>query len=163
MLLKIWFICFGKLILFISGDQKNSHLCMNYLVHKPAHAPFSVPSNKELAFRVCKFFAMYRKEKPLILKSSASSLTNNLSVLVALDKGVLNYAVVHKAVVNIISASTDGATVNSRNIVCKEPSAAQQSTPMIIQVLFCVQHCISLIDVKECIFGSNFLQNRSCI
>lgn len=79
---------------------------------------------------------MYRKEKPLVLKSSASSLTNNLSVLVALEKGVLNYAVVHKAVVNIISASTDGSTVNSRNIVCKEPSAAQQSTPMIIQVYF---------------------------
>lgn len=76
---------------------------------------------------------MYRKEKPLVLKSSASSLSNNLSVLVALEKGVLNYAVVHKAVVNIISASTDGSTVNSRNIVCKEPSAAQQSTPMIIQ------------------------------
>lgn len=77
---------------------------------------------------------MYRKEKPLVLKSSASCLSNNLSVLVALEKGVLNYAVVHKAVVNIISASTDGSTVNSRNIVCKEPSAAQQSTPMIIQV-----------------------------
>lgn len=80
------------------------------------------------------FSTMYRKEKPLVLKSSASSLSNNLSVLVALEKGVLNYAVVHKAVVNIISASTDGSTVNSRNIVCKEPSAAQQSTPMIIQV-----------------------------
>lgn len=97
----------------------------------------SVPSNNGSTHQVCpglQFSTMYRKEKPLVLKSSASSLSNNLSVLVALEKGVLNYAVVHKAVVNIISASTDGSTVNSRNIVCKEPSAAQQSTPMIIQV-----------------------------
>ena len=106
-------------------------------LHLPAHALQSVPSNNLLSILTRPwYFNMYRKEKPLVLKSSASSLTNNLSVLVALEKGVLNYAVVHKAVVNIISASTDGSTVNSRNIVCKEPSAAQQSTPMIIQVYF---------------------------
>ncbi|KAK3095245.1 hypothetical protein FSP39_012089 [Pinctada imbricata] len=76
---------------------------------------------------------MYRKEKPLTLKSSASSLPNNLSVLVTSDKSSLNYAVVHKAVVNIISSTTDGSTVTNRQIICKEPSATQQTTPMVIQ------------------------------
>ncbi|CAC5422554.1 WD repeat-containing protein 54 [Mytilus coruscus] len=76
---------------------------------------------------------MYRKEKPLPLKSSASSLTNNLTVFISPEKGSMSYAVVHKSVVNVISSSLDGSTVTNRQVVCKEPSAVQQNTPMVIQ------------------------------
>lgn len=78
--------------------------------------------------------SMYRKEKPLSLKSSASSLTNNLTVFISPEKGSMNYAVVHKSVVNVISSTLDGSTVTNRQVVCKEPSTVQQSTPMVIQV-----------------------------
>lgn len=82
---------------------------------------------------------MYRKEKPLTLKSSASSLTNNLTVFISPEKGSMNYAVVHKSVVNVISSSLDGSTVTNRQVICKEPSVVQQNTPMIIQawIYFC--------------------------
>lgn len=76
---------------------------------------------------------MYRREKPLTLKSSASSLANNLSALITPEKDSMNYAVVHKAVVNIISSTTDGSAVTNKQVICKEPSATQ-STPMILQV-----------------------------
>lgn len=77
---------------------------------------------------------MYRKEKPISLKSSASSLCNNLSVFINTDRGSLNYAVVHKYLVNIVSSSTDGSQVTNRQVVCKEPSATQQGHSMIMQV-----------------------------
>ena len=76
---------------------------------------------------------VYRKDKPLALKGSTSALNNNLSVQVNLQKATINYAVVHKSVVNLVSASTDGSTANHRQIVCKEPSATHAST-MVIQV-----------------------------
>ena len=81
------------------------------------------------------FGKMYRKEKPMSLKSSASLLCNNLSVFVNADKGSLNYAVVHKYLVNIISSTTDGSQVTNRQVVCKEPSATQQGHSMIMQVI----------------------------
>ena len=67
---------------------------------------------------------MYKNEKSLVLKSSASALCNNLSVQVNQSRNEITYAVVHKSVVNLVSASTDGASVNHRQIVCKEPSAS---------------------------------------
>ncbi|XP_060073028.1 WD repeat-containing protein 54-like [Ylistrum balloti] len=76
---------------------------------------------------------MYRREKPLTLKSSASALANNLSALITPEKDSLNYAVVHKAVVNIISSTPDGSTVTNKQVICKEPSATHQTTPMILQ------------------------------
>ena len=75
---------------------------------------------------------MYRKDKPISLKSSTSSLCNNLSVFVNTEKGSLNYAVVHKYLVNIVSSTTDGSQVTNRQVVCKEPS--QQGHSMIMQV-----------------------------
>ncbi|OWF43963.1 WD repeat-containing protein 54-like [Mizuhopecten yessoensis] len=76
---------------------------------------------------------MFRREKPLALKSSASALANNLSALITPEKDSLNYAVVHKAVVNIISSTTDGSSVTNKQVICKEPSATHQTTPMILQ------------------------------
>lgn len=63
---------------------------------------------------------MYCKEKLLVLKSSVLFLSNNFFVFVVLEKGVLNYVVVYKVVVNIILVFMDGLIVNSWNIVCKE-------------------------------------------
>lgn len=60
------------------------------------------------------------KEKFLVLKSSVLFLSNNFFVFVVLEKGVLNYVVVYKVVVNIILVFIDGLIVNSWNIVCKE-------------------------------------------
>ncbi|XP_033756341.1 LOW QUALITY PROTEIN: WD repeat-containing protein 54-like [Pecten maximus] len=76
---------------------------------------------------------MYRREKPLALKSSTSALANNLSALITPEKDSLNYAVVHKSVVNIISSTTDGSSVTNKQVICKEPAATHQTTPMILQ------------------------------
>ncbi|BFZ00999.1 hypothetical protein BsWGS_04038 [Bradybaena similaris] len=66
---------------------------------------------------------MYRQDVPISLKSSASSLTNNLSVLPVPDRRQLLYLVVHKSLVNLVSAATDGSSVLGRQIACKEPAA----------------------------------------
>ena len=76
----------------------------------------------------------FRKEKPITMKGSASALANNLSVQVDLKRNVINYAVVHKSVVNLISAATDGSIVNHRQITCKEPSATVHGNTIILQV-----------------------------
>jgi hypothetical protein len=60
-------------------------------------------------------------------------LANNLTVFISPEKGSMNYAVVHKSVVNVISSSLDGSTVTNRQVIYKEPSAVQQNIPMIIQ------------------------------
>ena len=67
---------------------------------------------------------MFQKEKPMSLKSSASAICNNLSIQVSPAKKMINYAVVHKSVVNLVSACMDGSTVNHRQVVCKESSMA---------------------------------------
>lgn len=76
---------------------------------------------------------MYRQDVPISLRSSASSLCNNLSVLPVPDRRQLLYLVVHKSLVNHVSASTDGASVLGRHIVCKEPAAAL-GLPFLMQV-----------------------------
>ncbi|WAR22423.1 WDR54-like protein [Mya arenaria] len=57
---------------------------------------------------------MYRKEKPLPMKSSASMICNNLTILNNAEKGFLNYAVIHKYLINMICTSTDGSQVTHR-------------------------------------------------
>lgn len=76
---------------------------------------------------------MYKKEKSLALKGSTSAVSNNLSVLVNLEKGLINYAVAHKSVVNLVSALTDGSMANHRQIVCKEPSATTHGNTIVLQ------------------------------
>lgn len=65
---------------------------------------------------------MYRREKSITLKGSASALSNNLSVRIDMARSTIHYAVVHRYTVNLVSASMNGQTVNSRQVVCKEPS-----------------------------------------
>ncbi|XP_052227877.1 WD repeat-containing protein 54-like isoform X2 [Dreissena polymorpha] len=76
---------------------------------------------------------MYRKEKPLALKSSASLISNNLTVLNNAEKGSINYAVIHKYLINMVCQSTDGSQVIHKQVMFKEPSAATQGTAMIMQ------------------------------
>ncbi|CAL1530198.1 unnamed protein product [Lymnaea stagnalis] len=75
---------------------------------------------------------MYRKEKPITLKGSTSALCNNLSVFLMPDRKQISYAVVHRALVNIACASTDGTSVVGRQVICKEPSATQ-GLPFVLQ------------------------------
>lgn len=77
---------------------------------------------------------MYRKDKPLALKSSASLICNNLTVLNNADRGFINFAVIHKYLINMVCTSTDGSQVTHKQVVFKEPSATQQGTSMIMQV-----------------------------
>ncbi|KAK3590023.1 hypothetical protein CHS0354_041048 [Potamilus streckersoni] len=77
---------------------------------------------------------MYRRDKPIAFKSSVSLLVNNLTCYINLEKGSLNYAAVHRYLVNIVSSTPDGSQVTHKQIMCKEPSATQQGTSMIIQV-----------------------------
>ena len=76
---------------------------------------------------------MFKKDKPIALKGSTSSLCNNLAAFIIADKSQLNYAVVHKSVINIACASADGSSVVGRQLICKEPSASQ-GLPFVIQV-----------------------------
>lgn len=75
---------------------------------------------------------MFKKDKPIAVKGSTSSLCNNLSAYIVTGKSQLNYAVVHKSVINIACASADGSSVVGRQLICKEPSASQ-GLPFVIQ------------------------------
>ncbi|KAH9488357.1 WD repeat-containing protein 54 [Bulinus truncatus] len=75
---------------------------------------------------------MYHRDKPIILKSSASSLCNNLAVYILPDKRQISYAVVHRSIVNLTCATTDGNSVIGRQVLCKEPSASI-GPPFILQ------------------------------
>lgn len=76
---------------------------------------------------------MYSKTKPITMKSSTSNICNNLTVLSSIERGVLNYAVVHKYLVNMVCTSTDGTVVTHKQVIYKEPSAAQPGNSMIMQ------------------------------
>lgn len=95
---------------------------------------------------------MYRKDKPLALKSSASLICNNLTVLNNADRGFINFAVIHKYLVNMVCTSTDGSQVNHKQVVYKEPSVTQQPAAMITQVFYVNSWCIKAIAT----FGENF-------
>ncbi|XP_069488552.1 WD repeat-containing protein 54 isoform X2 [Ambystoma mexicanum] len=84
-----------------------------------------------------KLFAnMYRKEKSIQIKSSASALYNNLSVLPILDKNLTYFTVVHGNTVNMVSASGDGLNLSHRQLQSKEGSVAVSSS-MITQASWC--------------------------
>ncbi|CAG5133572.1 unnamed protein product [Candidula unifasciata] len=87
---------------------------------------------------------MYRQDVPITMKGTASSLCNNLSVHAVPDKRQINYAVVHKSLVNLISATTDGSSVVGRQILCKEP-AATQGVPFVMQVKWVILPTRSLL------------------
>ncbi|CAH2299100.1 WD repeat-containing 54 [Pelobates cultripes] len=80
---------------------------------------------------------MYRKEKSIQMKSSASSVYNNLSVLPISDKSLTYFTVVHGNTVNMVSASADGLNFSHRQLQSKEGSVAVSSS-LITQASWCV-------------------------
>lgn len=81
---------------------------------------------------------MYKKSKSIAMKSSSSHICNNLTVLNNAERGSLNYASIHKSLINMVSTSTDGSQVTHKQVICKEPSATQQSSSMIMEVMILV-------------------------
>ncbi|XP_073473431.1 WD repeat-containing protein 54 [Aquarana catesbeiana] len=80
---------------------------------------------------------MYRKDKSIQMKSSASALYNNLSVLPISDKSLTYFTVVHGNTVNMVSASADGLNFSHRQLQSKEGSVALSSS-LITQASWCV-------------------------
>uniref|UniRef100_A0A8C9VYI5 WD repeat domain 54 n=1 Tax=Scleropages formosus TaxID=113540 RepID=A0A8C9VYI5_SCLFO len=76
---------------------------------------------------------MYHKEKSIQIKSSASALYNNLSVLRIAPRCLTYFTVVHANVVNMVSASWDGLNFSHRQLQSKEGNIAASSS-LIMQV-----------------------------
>ncbi|KAE8628444.1 hypothetical protein XENTR_v10000019 [Xenopus tropicalis] len=79
---------------------------------------------------------MYRKEKSIQMKSSASALYNNLSVLPITEKNLTYFSVVHGNTVNMVSASADGLNFSHRQLQSKEGSVTVSSS-LIMQASWC--------------------------
>ncbi|TSN86104.1 WD repeat-containing protein 54 [Bagarius yarrelli] len=71
---------------------------------------------------------MYHREKSIQLKSSASALYNNLSVLRLAPRSLTHFAAVHANVVNLVSASWDGLNYSHRQLQSKEGNVATSSS-----------------------------------
>ncbi|NP_001003630.2 WD repeat-containing protein 54 isoform X2 [Danio rerio] len=80
---------------------------------------------------------MYHKEKSIQIKSSASALYNNLSVLRIAPRCLTYFTVVHANVVNMVSASWDGLNYSHRQLQSKEGNVATSSS-LIMQAAWCV-------------------------
>ncbi|XP_051866371.1 WD repeat-containing protein 54 isoform X4 [Pristis pectinata] len=76
---------------------------------------------------------MYKKEKSIQIKSSASALYNNLSVLPIAQKNLTYFAVIHGSLVNMVSASTDGLNFSHRQLQSKEGGLVH-GTSLIMQM-----------------------------
>ncbi|XP_060763150.1 WD repeat-containing protein 54 [Neoarius graeffei] len=91
---------------------------------------------------------MFHREKSIQLKSSASALYNNLSVLRLAPRSLTHFAVVHVNVVNLVSASWDGLNYSHRQLQSKEGSVATNSS-LIIQAAWCVLPSRDLLVVTS--------------
>ncbi|KAM4636215.1 WD repeat-containing protein 54 [Discoglossus pictus] len=80
---------------------------------------------------------MYRKERSIQLKSSASSLYNNLSVLALRERSLTYYTVIHSNTVSMVSVSFDGVNMSHRQLQSKEGSVTASSS-LITQASWCV-------------------------
>ncbi|XP_069779485.1 WD repeat-containing protein 54 [Narcine bancroftii] len=80
---------------------------------------------------------MYKKERSIQIKSSASALYNNLSVLPLVHKSLTYFAVIHGSLVNMLSASADGLNFSHRQLQSKEGGMVH-GTSLIMQVSWCV-------------------------
>ncbi|KAI5613142.1 WD repeat-containing protein 54, partial [Silurus asotus] len=91
---------------------------------------------------------MYHREKSIQLKSSASALYNNLSVLRLAPRSLTHFAVVHANVVNLVSASWDGLNYSYRQLQSKEGNMATSSS-LIMQAAWCVLPSRDLLVVAS--------------
>ncbi|XP_078265048.1 WD repeat-containing protein 54 [Rhinoraja longicauda] len=80
---------------------------------------------------------MYKREKSIQMKSSASALYNNLSVLPIPHKKLTYFAAIHGSLVNLVSTSTDGLNLSHRQLQSKEGGSGQGSS-LIMQASWCV-------------------------
>ncbi|XP_038649024.1 WD repeat-containing protein 54 isoform X7 [Scyliorhinus canicula] len=76
---------------------------------------------------------MYKREKSIQIKSSASAFYNNLSTLPITDKNLTYFAVIHGSLVNMVSASTDGLNLSHRQLQSKEGGMVH-GTSLIMQM-----------------------------
>lgn len=90
---------------------------------------------------------MYHREKSIQLKSSASALYNNLSVLRLAARSLTHFAVVHANVVNLVSASWDGLNYSHRQLQSKEGNVATSSS-LIMQVIHTLDFC-RLLEINN--------------
>uniref|UniRef100_A0AAQ4QEY4 WD repeat domain 54 n=1 Tax=Gasterosteus aculeatus aculeatus TaxID=481459 RepID=A0AAQ4QEY4_GASAC len=91
---------------------------------------------------------MYRKEKSIQIKNSASALYNNLGVLRIAPRRLTCFTAVHANVVNMVSASWDGLNYSHRQLQSKEPNVAT-STSLIMQAAFCALPSRDLLVVTS--------------
>ncbi|XP_061585938.1 WD repeat-containing protein 54 [Cololabis saira] len=91
---------------------------------------------------------MYHKEKSIQMKTSASALGNNLSVLRVAPRRLSYFTVVHANLVSMISAAWDGLNYSHRQLQSKEPNVAT-STSLIMQAAFCVLPSRDLLVVAS--------------
>lgn len=112
---------------------------------------------------------MYHKEKSIQIKSSASALYNNLSVLRIAPRCLTYFTVVHANVVNMVSASWDGLNYSHRQLQSKEGNVATSSSLIMqvrrifIVVLWC--QTLQLRYFLTCLTGSlvcTALQRFAC-
>ncbi|XP_067884734.1 WD repeat-containing protein 54 isoform X2 [Heterodontus francisci] len=82
-------------------------------------------------------YGMYKREKSIQIKSSASALYNNLSILPITDKNLTYFAVIHGSVVNMVSASVDGLNFSHRQLQSKEGGMVHGNS-LIMQASWCV-------------------------
>ncbi|CAI9718690.1 repeat-containing 54-like [Octopus vulgaris] len=95
---------------------------------------------------------LYKKEKSLKSKHSASLLSNNLTVQVLLSESSVRYGIVHKTLVDIVTASLDGSMVTSKQIYFKDPSVPGSSMQTVMQakwVTLGIQRTILVITAQR--------------
>ncbi|XP_052030045.1 WD repeat-containing protein 54 isoform X1 [Apodemus sylvaticus] len=79
---------------------------------------------------------MFRRERPIPLRSSAAALSNNLSVLQLPARDLTHFGVVHGPSAQLLSAAPEGLPLAQRQLHVKE--GAGVSPPLITQVHWCV-------------------------
>ncbi|XP_061408949.1 WD repeat-containing protein 54 isoform X2 [Lethenteron reissneri] len=82
--------------------------------------------------------SVYKKEKSIQMKNSASALYNNLSVLCVPERSLTYLAVVHRSSVCMVSASADGLNLSHRQLQAKEGGAAAQAASLVLQASWCI-------------------------
>uniref|UniRef100_S4RET4 WD repeat domain 54 n=1 Tax=Petromyzon marinus TaxID=7757 RepID=S4RET4_PETMA len=82
--------------------------------------------------------SVYKKEKSIQMKNSASALYNNLSVLCVPERSLTYLAVVHRSSVCMVSASADGLNLSHRQLQAKEGGAAAQGASLVLQASWCI-------------------------
>lgn len=96
---------------------------------------------------------MYQKRNSALLRSNASALTKNVSVLssdIAKDFQ-LHVAIIHKASINIVKPNAEHGSTGAKELICKD-STASGSNVMVLQVCQILRDCNNEGNVKVFLF-----------